>query len=209
MTAKPNRSRHNQIAHSGGSTSFPLLLVDKGKDGGIRSLGRRYYFFRGFEYKEISLFLFKNHGIEMSLSTLKRRIKQYGLRRQRPDYDIDDERESIQSIINGPGCLQGYRSAWYTLQLRGKWVPCIVVQELLRETDPDGSELRKAHRLKKRKYHNPGPNYAWHSDGYENLKPYGFEIHGCTDGRCRKIMWLYVTRSNNQPNNVTALKHMT
>ena len=41
----------------------------------------RYYFFRGFAYKENSLFLFKNHGIEMSLSTLKRRIKQYGLRR--------------------------------------------------------------------------------------------------------------------------------
>ena len=88
----------------------------------------RYYFFRGFEYKEIRLFLFKNHGIEMSLSTLKRQIKQYGLRRQRPDYDIDDVRESIQSIINGPGCLQGYRSAWHTLQLRGKRAPRIVVQ---------------------------------------------------------------------------------
>ena len=38
----------------------------------------RYYL------KEIRLFLVlvKNHGIEMSLSTLKRRIKQYGLRRQ-------------------------------------------------------------------------------------------------------------------------------
>ena len=69
----------------------------------------RYYSFRGFEYKEIRLFLFKNHGIEISLSTLKRRIKQYGLRRQRPDYDIDVVRESIQSVINGPGCLQGYR----------------------------------------------------------------------------------------------------
>ena len=27
----------------------------------------RYYFFRGFEYKEIRLFLFKNHGIEMKV----------------------------------------------------------------------------------------------------------------------------------------------
>ena len=164
----------------------------------------RYYFFRGFEYKEIRLFLFKNHCIEMSLSTLKRRIKQYGLRRLRPDYDIDDLRESIQSIINGPGCLQGYRSVWHTLQLRGKRVPRIVVQELLREIDPEGSELRKAHRLKKRKYHNPGPNYAWHCDGYDKLKPFGFAIHGCINGWSRKIMWLYVTRSNNEPNNVAA-----
>lgn len=53
----------------------------------------------------------QTHGI------LKRRIKQYGLRRRRPDYDIDDE--SILSIINGLGCLQGYRSVWHTLQLRG------------------------------------------------------------------------------------------
>ena len=35
----------------------------------------RYYFFRGFECKEIILLLLKNHNIEMSLSTLKRRIK--------------------------------------------------------------------------------------------------------------------------------------
>ena len=35
----------------------------------------RYYFFRGFEYKEIILLLPKNHNIEMSLNTLKRRIK--------------------------------------------------------------------------------------------------------------------------------------
>ena len=31
----------------------------------------RNYVFRGFEYKEIRLFLFKNHCIKMSLSTLK------------------------------------------------------------------------------------------------------------------------------------------
>ena len=40
----------------------------------------RYYFFRGFEYKEIILLLPKNHNIEMSLNTLKRRIKSYGLK---------------------------------------------------------------------------------------------------------------------------------
>ena len=39
-----------------------------------------YCFFRGFDYKEIILLLLKNHRIEMSLRTLKRRIKSYGLR---------------------------------------------------------------------------------------------------------------------------------
>jgi len=113
-------------------------------------------------------------------------------------------RESIPRIRNGPGCLQGYRSVWHTLQLRGKRIPRIVVQELLREIDPEASELRKVHRLKKRKYNNPGQNYAWHSDEYDKLKPYGFEIHGCIGGWSRKIMWLYVTRSSNQQNSVAA-----
>lgn len=27
-----------------------------------------------------------------------------------------------------------------------------------------------------------GPNYLWHTDGYEKLNPYGFSIHGCIDG---------------------------
>ena len=120
----------------------------------------RYYFFRGFEYKEIILLLLKNYNIEMSLSTLKRRIKGYGLRRQRPEYNINEVRASIQTIINGHGSLQGYRSVWHTLQLRGIRIPRIVVQELLREMDPEGTELRKGHRLRRRIYHNPGPNYS-------------------------------------------------
>ena len=79
----------------------------------------RYYFFRGFEYKEIILLLLKNHCIEMSLRTLKRRIKSNGLRRQQPEYNIDQVRASVPTIIDGHGSLQRYRSVRHTLQLRG------------------------------------------------------------------------------------------
>ena len=74
----------------------------------------------------------------------------------------------------------------------------------MRELDLAGAQERKAHRLKRRTYQNAGPNHSWHCDGYDKLKPYGFPIHGCIDGWSRKIMWLYVTRSNNFPNNVAA-----
>ena len=158
----------------------------------------RYYFYRGFEYEEIRTFLCKYHGKDMSISTLK----SYGLSRRHPDYNVESVREAMKNIVDGPGCLRGYRSVWHSLQLLGMRVPRIVVQELLREIDPEGTEIRKAHRLKRRIYHNPGPNYAWHCDGYDKLKPFGFPIHGCIDGWSRKILWLYVTRSNNQPNNV-------
>ena len=93
-------------------------------------------FFRGFEYKEIILLLLKNHGIEMSLRTLKRRIKSYGLRRQQPEYNIDQVRASVPTIIDGHGSLQEYRSVWHTLQLRGTRESRVVVKELLREMDP-------------------------------------------------------------------------
>ena len=40
--------------------------------------------------------------------------------------------------------------------------------------------------------------------GYDKLKPYGFPIHGAVDGFSRRILWLEVTRSNNDPKVVAA-----
>ena len=95
-----------------------------------------------------------------------------------------------------------FKPLWHTLELRGTRIPHVVVQELLREMDLERMEARKGHRL--RIYHNPGPNYSWHCDGYDKLKPFGFQIHGCINAWSRKIMWLYVMQSNNQPNNMVA-----
>ena len=36
------------------------------------------------------------------------------------------------------------------------------------------------------------------------MKPFGFPIHGCIDGYSWKVLWLYVTRSNNLPDNIAA-----
>lgn len=35
--------------------------------------------------------------------------------------------------------------------------------------------------------------------GYDKLKPFGFPIHGAIDGYSRKIIWLEVVRTNNEP----------
>lgn len=61
---------------------------------------------------------------------------------------------------------------------------------MLKELDPEGIQLRKAHRLKRRSYVNQGPNDSWHMDGYDKLKPFGFAIHGAIDGFSRKIYGL-------------------
>ena len=62
--------------------------------------------------------------------------------------------------------------------------------------DSEGTNMRKARRLRRRKYVFEGPNSCWHADGYDKLKPYGFPIHGCVDGYSRQIFWLKVARSN-------------
>ena len=70
---------------------------------------------------------------------------------------------------------------------------------MLKEINPDGTEQRKRHGLQRRAYKSPGPNQCWHVDGYDKLKPYGFPIHGAIDGYSRRVLWLKVTRTNNNP----------
>ena len=85
----------------------------------------------------------------------------------------------------------------HILEMAGLRIPRVIVEDLLKEMDPQGTELRKKHRLKRRTYQNCGPNYAWHIDRYDKLKQWGCPVHSAIDGFSRGIMWLKVARSNN------------
>jgi hypothetical protein len=132
------------------------------------------YFKKGFEYSAIVEMLEKEHGVTMSIRTLKSRLNGYGLKGRNVVYDKDIVKQCIDELLNGPGCMGGYRSIWHTLQLEGIQVPRDVVEGIVRELDPEGCEERKAKQLKRRRFVSPGPNYSWHADGYDKLKPYGF-----------------------------------
>ena len=160
----------------------------------------RYYFFRRYEYNTILDFLDKYHDIKMSKRTLLNRLKQYGLTRRNCDINEAVLRQHISIELEGAGNLLGYRAMWRKLHLKyGINVPRSAVEILLREMDPEGTRLRQAHRLKRRNYINPGPNNCWHADGYDKLKPYGLPIHGCIDGFSRRVIWLKLEMSNNDP----------
>ncbi|XP_078360565.1 uncharacterized protein LOC144644881 [Oculina patagonica] len=73
------------------------------------------------------------------------------------------------------------------------------VRHALKLLDPDGVERRSQHKLKRRAYSAKGPNFIWHLDGYDKLKPFGLCIHGAIDGYSRRILWLEVAQSNNNP----------
>lgn len=162
----------------------------------------KYYFYRGYEYKVILEFLPTYHNVEVSERTLHRRLRTYGLSRRKHQYDVNAIIEEIQRMLDGPGCISGYRYVWHGLQFKGHQVPRLVVERLLRELDPDGCQQRREHKPKRREYHNPGQNAVWHADGYNKRKPYGFPIHGCIDGWSRRLLWLIVTPSNNSPDSI-------
>ena len=70
---------------------------------------------------------------------------------------------------------------------------------LLSVLDPAGCEPRKKKRLRRRRYFSKGPNYLWHLNSYDKLKPYGLCISGCIDGFSRKIIWCKVSSSTSDP----------
>ena len=75
----------------------------------------------------------------------------------------------------------------------------LAVSKALKILDPEGVNKRSRNRLQRRPYNGKGPNFIWHLDGYDKLKPYGFCVHGCVDGYSREVMWLEVGRTNNHP----------
>ena len=180
-----------------------IIFIDEPSDEDLSLFDEegtiRYYYCSGFEYNEIIAHLEKRHGHIISKSTLLRRLKTYGLSRRNHNVTSNSNqqlRRRLQEIINGPGSSGGYRTVWHTLQMEGWQIPRNIVTSLLKELDPEGTEFRTA------RDNHPGLNNAWHIDGYDKLKPFGFPIHGCIDGFSRKIIWLRLTRSNNSPDNI-------
>lgn len=60
-------------------------------------------------------------------------------------------------------------------------VPRQVVSSVLHGVDPQRVQQRKRRRLHRRTQTCLGPNFSWHVDGYNKLKPYGFSVQGCID----------------------------
>ena len=95
-----------------------------------------YYFNLKYSNETILVFLERFHGIKLSLRTLKRRLRLFGLRRRGNVIDEGTIRQAITTEISGPAQLQGYRSMWHTLRLKYQLhVPRSTVARPLREID--------------------------------------------------------------------------
>ncbi len=153
----------------------------------------------GWKYVEIIHYIEEYHGVSMSMSTLKRRLNRQGLSRRKSKTPLIHVISRINAEIQGPGRCSGYRTMHQTLQQDGYVTDRESVRMAIKALDPQGVEERTRHALLRREYSSAGPDFLWHIDGHDKLKPYGFPIHGAIDGYSRRILWLNVGVTNNDP----------
>ena len=158
------------------------------------------YFNLGFGYTVILGFLCIVHGIQLSLWHFKWILSRKGLRRGGNQTDPGEIISAVESELRHSGSSLGYRQMHQRITLDyGKVVDRETIRRILVVLDPEGVHNRAHHKLRRRKYMFKGPNFIWHIDGYDKLKPFRFCIHGAIDGYSRHIMWLEVGSSNNNP----------
>ena len=158
------------------------------------------YFKLGFTYNEITAFLKEYHGFKLSVRQLKRVLQSKGLRRRRQKSPLQDVLNAVRDELNGSGNSIGYRQMHRRIMIHhGFVIDRETVRIILQHLDPAGVERCSRRTFRRRLYSVKGPNYLWHLDGYDKLKPFGFPIHGCIDGFSRRILWLRVGHSNNNP----------
>ena len=157
------------------------------------------YFKRGYQYKEIIAVIKNEHDIDLSLRQLHRVLRQHGLYRKGHQTSTNIAIAFIEQELQGSGSSLGYRQMHRLCCQNGIKITrksVAIIQSML---DPEGVQIRKRNRLRRRLYYSQGPNWVWHVDGYDKLKPYGFPIHGAIDGFSRNVLWLEVCKSNKDP----------
>ena len=144
------------------------------------------------------------HGIELSIRQLERVLRSKCLFKRKYYSSLPNVICTIEHELSGSGNSIGYRQMHQRLIIDHSFVvQRQTVQIILKHLDPEGMRLRSRKAFRRREYYVRGPNYMWHLDGYDKLKPFGFAIHGAIDGYSRRMLWLKVGPTNNDPSVIT------
>lgn len=135
--------------------------------------------------------------LQVSTSTVKRRIVQYGLE-EIADYSVitDEQLDLIASqfVLNHPCCgekrFEGY------LRHMGLRVQCRYIRSSLQRVDSRGVRSRFRMTLHRMIYSVPMPNSLWHIDGHHKLIRWRIIIHSEIDGFSRLPVYLRVSKRN-------------
>ena len=151
------------------------------------------------KYKTICAVLNQHHGVSISERRLKYICKKQGLSRKR-NVNSETLKDMVINELRTSSLLLGYRQMTELLAVRyGVSISKEDVRKTLKNIDPDVVTIRRNKVIRRRIYHTTGPGYIYHIDENDKLKRWGFPIHGCIDGFSRKVMWLVVSTTNNDP----------
>ncbi|OWF36791.1 hypothetical protein KP79_PYT02858 [Mizuhopecten yessoensis] len=153
----------------------------------------------GLSQPEILEYLAYICNVVISKSTLKRKLGCMGLFRRKNYSDIVTVAVFLEKLLQESTESHGYKLLHLKCTQKGFVVSQETVRLLIHILDPIGIRQRRRGRLNRRIYDNPGPDFVWHIDSYDKLKPYGFCINGAIDGFSRSIIWLEVYSSNSDP----------
>nr|XP_017208764.1 uncharacterized protein zmp:0000000984 [Danio rerio] len=159
----------------------------------------KFYFMLGLRHGEILQLLISLDNVVISMRTLRRNLKHMGLYRRKNESDPMEVAAFLIDQLEGHGRLHGYKLHHLNCIQAGYVVTQSTVRHLLKYLDPYGVEQRRKNRLIRRMYVNPGPNFMWHVDSYDKLKPFGICINGAIDGFSRAMIWLHAFSTNSDP----------
>ena len=94
----------------------------------------------------------------------------------------------------------GYRQMTEIISLKyGVNVSKEYMRKGLVDIELEGVSMRKKKTIKRRTYETNGQFDMFHIGGNYKLKRFGFVIRECIDGFSRKLIWLFVSTTNNDP----------
>eukprot|EP00794_Sanderia_malayensis_P021078 gene21078-23132_t len=136
--------------------------------------------------------------LKVSHWTIARRVNYYGLQDLQNFSPLtNDEIDTIVKDYNithgattGESYLRGhFRALGYHIQRRR-------IRESINRVDPRNTALRWGALVSRRTYFVPWPNSVWHIDDHHSLIRWGMVIHGCIDGKTRRIIFLKAATNN-------------
>lgn len=159
----------------------------------------KLYFHLGLYYSDIAAVLALKHNIVISVRHLQRILRLHRLTRRYGYSSYADLFTFLSKQLDGSGSSHGYRWMYQKCVENGLVVKKEDVRLALLVLDAAGVKVRQSRRLSRRKYFSKGPNWIWHFDSYDKLKPFGLCISGCVDGFSRKTIWLKVSHTSSDP----------
>ena len=135
---------------------------------------------------------------EVSRWTVTRPVQEYGLSALQQFSNISDDTidNIIRDYMSRHGSTTGEPFMTGYFRSLGLHVQRSRIRAALNRVDPRNTVLRWGALVSRRRYFVPWPNSLWHLDGHHSLIRWKFVIHGCCDGKSRKIMFLRCSTNN-------------